>query len=123
MSRVCKGVETRASVAAREEVWGIPAYCPDGVRHIGGVSSVQAVGWNAGTCRPDAKGEPQAFGTVRGRVPMRGTGAGRPVVVMKPGNARGAKGAGYPLGIRSTAEREEPVTKPKSFEIDREGVA
>jgi retron-type reverse transcriptase len=27
------------------------------------------------------------------------------------------------LRIRSTAEREEPVNKPKSFEIDREKVA
>lgn len=50
-----------------------------------------------GTCEPVApiwrpvgtsvprpqEGEPQAAGTARGRVPMRGTGAGRLVVVMK----------------------------------------
>ena len=42
------------------------------------------------------EGEPQAAGTARGRVPMRSTGADRPVVVMKPGNASGAKGTGHP---------------------------
>jgi hypothetical protein len=41
-------------------------------------------------------GDPQAAGTVRGRVPMWGTGADRPVVVVKPGNAGGAKGTGRP---------------------------
>jgi len=42
------------------------------------------------------EGELQAEETARGRVPQRGTGAGRPVVVMKPGNAGGAKGTRYP---------------------------
>lgn len=42
------------------------------------------------------KGDPQAEETVRGRVPMRGTGADRLVVAMRPGNAGGAKGTGYP---------------------------
>jgi hypothetical protein len=40
--------------------------------------------------------EPQAAETVRGRVAMREPGADRPVVVTKPGNAGGAKGAGCP---------------------------
>ena len=44
------------------------------------------------------EGGPQAAGTARGRVPMRSTGTGRLVVVMKPGNAGGAKGAGH-LGV------------------------
>jgi len=39
---------------------------------------------------------PQVAETTRGRVAMRGTGADRPVVVVKPGNAGGAKGAGCP---------------------------
>jgi hypothetical protein len=43
-----------------------------------------------------AKGDRQAAETVRRRVPMRTTGADRPVVVMKPSNAGGAKGAGCP---------------------------
>jgi hypothetical protein len=42
------------------------------------------------------QGVPQAAGTARGRVPVRGTGADRPVVAARPGNAGGAKGAGRP---------------------------
>ncbi len=42
------------------------------------------------------KGDPQAAETARGRVPRRCAGADRPVVARKPGNAGGAKGAGYP---------------------------
>jgi len=38
----------------------------------------------------------QAAGTARGRVPMRGTGADRLVVAVRPGNAGGAKGTGHP---------------------------
>jgi hypothetical protein len=41
-----------------------------------------------------SKGDPQAAETVRGRVPMRGTGADRLVVATKPGNTGGAKRAG-----------------------------
>jgi hypothetical protein len=42
------------------------------------------------------EGEPQTAETVRGGVPMRGREADRPVVVVKPGNADGAKGTGRP---------------------------
>ena len=42
------------------------------------------------------KGDPQVAGTARGRVPMRVAGTDRLVVVMKPANAGGAKGAGCP---------------------------
>jgi hypothetical protein len=42
------------------------------------------------------KGELQAVGPVRGRVPMWGTGADCPVVAVMPGNAGGAKGTGRP---------------------------
>src|SRR3954454_10106023 len=37
----------------------------------------------------------QAAGTARGRVPKRGTGTDRLVVVVRPGNAGGAKGSGH----------------------------
>ena len=85
-------------------VWGEPADCPDGVRHVGGASLAWALARNVRTCRPDTvpsagwgrEGVPQAAHTVRGRVPSRGTGADRLVVVMKPGNAGGAKGTGHP---------------------------
>ena len=38
---------------------GEPADCLDGVRHKGGVTLIQALGPNVGTCRPDVKGEAQ----------------------------------------------------------------
>jgi hypothetical protein len=38
---------------------GEPADCLGGVRHKGGVTLVQALGRNVGTCRPDVKGEAQ----------------------------------------------------------------
>ena len=62
-------------------------------RHGGGASPVQALARNVGTPRRDGagrcvdaglrKGEPQAAGTVRGRVLMRGRGADRLVVAVK----------------------------------------
>ena len=64
---------------------------PGGARCIGGVSSSQALAWNRRTCRPDRdgwgfwprEGEPQAADTASARVPMRGTGADRPVVAVR----------------------------------------
>jgi len=68
----------------------IPVYCPDGVRHEEGASTVQALIWNRRTCRSGilsrsgwGEGVLQAAETVRSRVPIRGTGADRPVVVRK----------------------------------------
>ena len=69
----------------------LPVCGPDGARCIGGVSSSQALAWNRRTCRPDRdgrcfwpqEGEPQAANTASGRVPMRGTGADRPVVAVR----------------------------------------
>ena len=62
-------------------------------RHGGGASPVRALARNVGTPRRDGagwrvdagwrKGEPQAAETARGRVPMRGRGADRLVVVVK----------------------------------------
>jgi len=40
--------------------WEVPADCPTGVRHEGGVTLRQAPIRNTGTCRPDVKGEIQA---------------------------------------------------------------
>jgi hypothetical protein len=45
---------------SRDEGWGEPADCPTGARHEGGVTLIQALVRNVGTCRPDAKGEAQA---------------------------------------------------------------
>jgi len=46
-----------------------------------------------------SKGESQAAATARDGVPMRGTGADRLVLAVKPGNAGGAKGTGCPGSV------------------------
>ena len=69
----------------------LPVCGPGGARCIGGVSSSQALAWNRRTCRPDRdgwrcwprEGEPQAADTASARVPMRDTGADRPVVAVR----------------------------------------
>jgi hypothetical protein len=40
----------------------MPVDGPVGIRHIGGMTLIQASVRNLGTCRPDAKGEVQAEG-------------------------------------------------------------
>ena len=50
----------RGLISALGQGWGKPVYCPTGVRHVGGVTLIQALVRNVGTCRPDAKGEAQA---------------------------------------------------------------
>ncbi len=34
----------------------MPEGCPGGIRHVGGAKLGQALVWNVGTCRSDAKG-------------------------------------------------------------------
>ena len=58
----------------------------------GGVTLYQALLGNVGTCRLDVKGEVQVVSATRASVPMPGTGAEQPVLVMKRSNVRGAKG-------------------------------
>ena len=53
-------VETGSKSLARDEPSGKPVYWLGGVRHGGGVSVVQALMRNVGTCRLDVKGEIQA---------------------------------------------------------------
>ena len=60
-----------------------PVYCLGDIRNKGSANLIQALVWNVGTCRPDAKGEIQVGETTRMRVPMRGTGADQLVVVLK----------------------------------------
>jgi hypothetical protein len=55
-------VETGGMSLTRDKSGGWPDCCPDGIRHEGGVTLNQAFVWNAGTCRPDAKGEIQIGG-------------------------------------------------------------
>src|SRR5215467_12671416 len=51
----------------------------------------------------------QAAPTARPKVPMRRLGAHRLVVVMKRGNARGAKGVGHQRWIGSTGNGRNPI--------------
>jgi len=52
-------IETGLQSLARDEARGKPADCPSGDRHQDGVSPVQALAWNVGTYRLDAKGDLQ----------------------------------------------------------------
>jgi len=52
-------VETTGELLLWDERRGRPVYCLRGIRHEGGVKSVQALMWNVGTCHPDAKGDVQ----------------------------------------------------------------
>jgi len=59
-------VETGGKSLTRDQSGGRPDCCPDGIRHEGGVTLGQALVWNVGTCRPDAKGEIQIGGPYEG---------------------------------------------------------
>ena len=52
-------VETRLLLLAWDEAREVPADCPSGDRHQGGVSPVQALMRNVGTFSLDAKGDLQ----------------------------------------------------------------
>ena len=88
---------TKARYVGVPSARGWPACCPGGARCRGGVSSSRALAWNRRTCRPDSDGQvigakvpcwlreggPRAADTASGRVPRRGTGAGRLIVAVK----------------------------------------
>ncbi len=65
----------------------------------------QALLGNVGTCRVDDKGEVQVVSAMRTSVPMPGTGAEQPVVVMKWSNVRGAKGLRHSVLTLGQPER------------------
>ena len=77
----------------------MPADWLDGVRCAGGVTLFQALLGNVGTGRADVKGEVRVVNAMRASVPMQRAGAEQPVLVMKSGNADGAK------GLRHSASR------------------
>jgi hypothetical protein len=52
-------IETGLQSLVRDEARGEPVDCPSDGRHEGGVSPAQALVWNVGTFRLDAKGELQ----------------------------------------------------------------
>ena len=64
--KVQNDVETGGNSLTRDESGGRPDFCPDGLRHEGGVTLDQASVWNAGTCRSDDKGEARIGGPYEG---------------------------------------------------------
>jgi len=56
------GVRTGEEWRPWEEFGRILETGPSGTRLVGGVSPYQALVWNVGTCRPDAKGDVQVGG-------------------------------------------------------------
>ena len=83
----------------------MPADWLGGVRCGIGVTLLQALFGNVGTCRLDVKGEVQVVDTTRMSVPMQRTGADPPVVAMRSGNADGAKGWGHSVLAVGQPER------------------
>src|SRR6516165_10069405 len=82
---------------------------PSGIRHVGGAKLNQALVRNVRTWPAMPREKAQAAPTARPKVPMRRLGAHCPVVVMKRGNARGAKGVGHQRWIGSTGNRRSPI--------------
>src|SRR5215468_4453475 len=72
-----------------------PKACPSGIRHGGGAKLNLALVRDVRTWPAMPREKAQAVPTARPKVPMRRRGADCLVVVMKQGNARGAKGAGH----------------------------
>jgi hypothetical protein len=58
----CRKMQVASKLGASRtpgRVQGEPVYCLGGARHKGGVTLIQALVLNVGTCRPDVKGEIQ----------------------------------------------------------------
>jgi len=85
-------IKSESCSVTRDKSGRYLVYGPVGVRCRGGMSLVQAVLWNTGTCRFDVKGDVQVAKITRTRVPMRSTGAEQLVVALNPSNVGGAKG-------------------------------
>ena len=90
--KVSRRHRNRAWWLAREEPRRGPADGLGGVRHEGGVSLIQALLRNVGTCRPDAKGASQVSGPhKRGRTEA-GHRGGVPRSSEEAGESRGSEG-------------------------------
>ena len=62
----------------------------------------------------DVKGKRTSGDPTRPKVPMRRSGSDHPILVMKWGNAHGAKGVGHSRRDRVNRQREEPDTQRKA---------
>src|ERR1700720_3820944 len=81
--------------------------CPSGIRHGGGAKLNLALVRNVRTWPAMPREKAQAAPTARPKVLMRRRGADCPVVVLKRGNARGAKGVGHRRWERANWQQEE----------------
>jgi len=95
------GFQLLAWDTARRE----PADWPSGDRHGDGVRPARGSCAERGNLLPRCQGRPPSGRTARSRVPKRGAGTDGPVVVMKPGNAGGAKGPDTPAEDPGQLER------------------
>jgi RNA-directed DNA polymerase len=92
----------------REKLRRGPADDLGGVRHEGGVSPIQALLRNVGTCRPDAKGTPQVGGPHEGL----GTDAGHRGGV--PRSSGEADESRWSEGGTSTSTERRPTGNRRS---------
>jgi hypothetical protein len=83
--KVQNDVETRGNSLTWDKPGGWPDCCPGGIRHEGGVTLNQASLWNAGTCRPDVKGETQIGGPYEGEITDAGHRGGALPRITLPG--------------------------------------
>lgn len=81
-----------------------PEYWASGDRRIGGVKLIQAFMWNYGNQSFRCKGRSTSGRNHEARVPKRSTGADRPVLVKKAGNAAGVKGSDQDVAHRAQLE-------------------
>ena len=86
-------IESRLQSLVCDKVWELPVYCPNGDRHERWREPGLGFCAERGNLSPRCKGRTSSGRPTRGRVPMRGTGADRLVVVMRPCNGGGAKGS------------------------------
>ncbi len=70
------GVKTRGWSLTWDKSGGKPAYCPDGVRHKGGVNMVLALVWNVGTYPLMLREKHKWEDPTSVRVPMQGNRGG-----------------------------------------------
>ena len=111
----------RAARLTRDEVQREPVYWLDGVRHKGGVSSDQALMWNVGTCRPDAKRRAQVESLHKGASIDAGHRGG--VICSSVETAeKTVEQRGDIVQLDPSVnrhEREEPVSTAKPFAISK----
>jgi hypothetical protein len=91
--RKCSDViETKLLGLAWDKIWELPVYCPSDDRCRRGMSSVTGFYREHGNLSFRCQGRSSSGRPMRGRVPMRDTGADQLVVAMKFVKANRAKG-------------------------------